>query len=82
MAAVRSDRRNHRDDGWTSWRETTDTLVPLFGDDEKLADDIPKWEDEHPFLAIEVQVDRGKGWSDSTILYGAYASGRLVAVDR
>ena len=31
---------------------------------------------------IDVQVNRGGGWSRSTILYGAYGSGRLVALDR
>jgi hypothetical protein len=82
LAAVGSDRRNRRGDGWTPWRETTVTVVPLFGDDERLAEDIPQGDAEHPFLAVEVQVDRGQGWSKSTILYGAYASGRLVALDR
>ena len=32
LAAVGSDRRNHREDGWTLWRETSATLVPLFGE--------------------------------------------------
>jgi hypothetical protein len=82
LAAVGSDRRNHREDGWTQWRETAATLVPLFGDDDRLADDIPKTDADHRFLAVEVQVDRGDSWSDSAILYGAYASGRLVALDR
>ncbi len=82
LAAVGSDRRNHREDGWTLWRETSATMVPLFGDDDRLADDIPKTDADHPFLAVEVQVDRGDGWSESTTLYGAYASGRLVALDR
>ena len=57
-------------------------MVPLFAEDERLADDIPKGDADHPFLAVEIQVDRGQGWSGSTILYGAYASGRLVALLR
>ena len=44
--------------------------------------DIPKTDADHPFLAVEVQVDRGDDWSESTTLYGAYDSGRLVALDR
>ncbi len=82
LAAVDSDRRNHREDGWTSWKETSTTLVPLFGSDGRLAGDIPRGDVDHPFLAVEVQVYRGDRWSDATILYGAYASGRLVALDR
>jgi hypothetical protein len=36
----------------------------------------------HPFLAFEVAVDRGDGWSDSVTAYVARASGRVVAVER
>jgi hypothetical protein len=36
----------------------------------------------HPFLAMEVQVDRGDGWSGSVTAYLAQGSGRIVAVDR
>jgi len=36
----------------------------------------------HPFLAVEVQVDRGRGWSASTVAYVARASGRVVAIER
>jgi hypothetical protein len=37
---------------------------------------------EGPFVAVECQVDRGHGWSDSIVAYLATASGRVVAVDR
>ncbi len=80
LAAVDSD-RNRRDD-WTGWRETPVTIVPLFDDSGRLAADIPQGDEVHQFLAVEVQVNRRAGWSRSTILYGAYASGRLVALDR
>jgi hypothetical protein len=82
LAAVGDDRRNHRGDGWTRWQESTATVVPLFGSDGRLADGIPRRDADHFFLAVEVQVNRGDGWSRSTILYGAYGSGRLVALER
>jgi len=81
LSAVDSERGNN-DEGWTSWHETTETVVPLFDDTSRLSPDIPRGGADHPFLAIEVQVDHGGGWSRSTILYGAYATGRLVALDR
>jgi hypothetical protein len=82
LAAVNKDRKNRRDDGWTTWRETSASVVPLFDDSGRLAAHIPPEDPDHPFLAIEVQVDRGDRWSPSTTLFGAYASGRLVALDR
>jgi len=82
LAAVDSDRVNNRADGWTTWRKTPASVVPLFGAAGRLAAEIPKGDVDHPFLAVEIQVDRGDGWSGSTVVYGAYASGRLVALDR
>ncbi len=38
--------------------------------------------DHYPFIAIDVQVDRGAGWSRSVTAYVARASGRVVGVDR
>ncbi|MEN8007604.1 MAG: hypothetical protein ABFS42_11350 [Candidatus Krumholzibacteriota bacterium] len=81
MSTVNSD-RGQDDEGWTPWRETTATLVPLFDEAGRLAADVPPGGAEYPFLAVEVQVDHGAGWSRSTTVYGAYASGRLVALDR
>lgn len=41
---------------------------------------------ERPFLSLELQVDRGDGWSESVVVYLARetgrAIGRIVAVDR
>lgn len=34
------------------------------------------------FLALELQVDRGDGWSDPVVVYLARESGRIVAVER
>ncbi|HET9888029.1 MAG TPA: hypothetical protein VFR10_10995 [bacterium] len=37
---------------------------------------------KRPFMAFELQVDRGEGWSNSIFVYAARRSGRIVAVDR
>jgi hypothetical protein len=36
----------------------------------------------HPFVAIELAVSRGDGWSGPVVVYVARRSGRVVAVDR
>jgi hypothetical protein len=82
LISVTSERSNERGDDWTEWQETATTLVPLFDDKGQLAPGVPRRDETHRFMGIEVQVDRGEGWSPSTILYGAYGSGRLVALDR
>jgi hypothetical protein len=82
LAAVDKNRRTGGAGGWTGWQETAASVVPLFDGTGRLAADIPKGDGDHRFLAVEVQVNRGDGWSPSTTLYGAYASGRLVALDR
>ncbi len=81
MAAVNPERRPNAE-GWTDWLETSETLAPLFDDSGRLTPDIPRGDGDFPFLAVEVQLDRGEGWSTSTTIYGAYATGRLVALDR
>jgi hypothetical protein len=37
---------------------------------------------DHPFLVMEFQLNRGKGWSRSVMAYLAPASGRIIAVSR
>jgi hypothetical protein len=81
MTPVNSERKA-MGEGWTSWTETPETVVLLFDETERLSADIPRGDAEHLFLAVEVQVDYGNGWSSSTTIYGAYATGRLVALDR
>jgi len=56
------------------WKETTLTFIPLTK--------APGGSHNHPFLAMEVQINRGSGWSSSVIVYRAYASGRIVALNR
>ncbi len=61
-------------DQWSEWAESDQTLVSLGG--------VPKTGPEYPFLAFECQVNRGQGWSSSTMVYLATTSNRIVAVDR
>ncbi len=71
LAAVNENRETEE---WSEWTESFATEIPL-----KAA---PPTTSDHEFLAMECQVNRGRGWSSSTTAYLAPASGRLVAVDR
>ena len=71
VAAVNEFRES---DSWSSWIESFATEMPL-----SLA---PATNSSHPFWAIECQVNRGQGWSESTFAYVSPDSGRLVAVER
>ncbi len=61
-------------DKWSPWSETSVWEIPLHG--------APQTSPDFPFLALQCQVNRGKGWSSSTTAYLAAASGNIVAVDR
>ncbi len=56
------------------WQEITETFIPL----GEGADGNPS----RLFQAVEVQVDRGQGWSPSVTAYRAYKSGRIVGLER
>jgi hypothetical protein len=61
---------------WPAWSGLEDLRFPFgggFADTDAAT---------HPFLAFEIQVDRGYGWSRSVTAYVARKSGRLVAVRR
>ena len=74
VVAVDAERRAWRDVDWTS---SDSTVVSL---------DAPAVHDaavsERPFVHVEVQVDRGDGWSESIHCYVARRSGRVVEVHR
>jgi len=72
---VRAATTTRRLAGSDRWIEGTSTLV-----DSGLASEVDP--DRYPFFAVEVQVDRGEGWSQSVVAYVARASGRVIAVDR
>jgi len=80
LAAVDPDRKTA--DGWTEWVEISTTTVPPFGTDGGNLAGVPRASGDHVFLAAEVQVDRGDGWSPSTTCYASFNSGRVVALDR
>jgi len=71
LAAVDTERSA---DEWTDWEEITQPEVDL--------EDAPPSDRGYPFLAVEVQLNRGQGWSKSTTVYLAVASGHVVALDR
>ncbi len=58
---------------WSSWVELASQSVDASAE---------RTSSELPFLAVELQVDRGRGWSRSVTAYVAPASGRIVAVER
>jgi hypothetical protein len=60
--------------GWSAWREADE---PRFG----LREVAPATDPAEVFLAVELQVDRGEGWSRSVTAY-ADDVGDIVAVDR
>jgi len=61
----------------TAWRVTRRAVVPLPAPDLDMRPD-----DRHRFLAVEVQLDRGEGWTRSTTAFLSLAQGRIVGVDR
>ncbi len=71
MCAVNSNREG---ESWSQWQESDLTVIPL--------QKAPESNAQSPFLALECQVNRGQGWSDSVMAYLVAQSGRLVAVHR
>lgn len=71
LAPVDAERRG---EGWTPWRTTDRTFVPLDRTGHPAAG--------QEFLAVQCQVDRGAGWSPVTTVYRSLKTGRIVAVDR
>ncbi len=65
-----------------AWRETKESLVPVLGPDREYLPGVPAPDERFRYLAVTVQVDRGRGWSDATTAYFSLADGRTLAVDR
>jgi hypothetical protein len=70
LAVVDSERRTQEQ---SAWQESAVTVVPI----SRMTGD-----DRYRFLGVEVQVQRGDGWSASTTAYFRLADGGIVAVDR
>jgi hypothetical protein len=75
--ATRSD-RDH--ESWTEWSEFVDPEIPL---DRLVQDSVVQAarRDVFPFFAVEVEVNRGSGWSSPVMVFLARSSGRIVAVE-
>lgn len=78
LAAVDAERRGERG----PWLEVAAGRVALADADGRPLPHVPATGPERPFLALELQLDRGGGWSASTTAYLAPRSLRIVAVDR
>lgn len=77
--AVANDSRtaHHR----TDWEPLSETSIPVETGTAAAVTSTTSPED-YPYLAMEVQVNRGSGWSKSVTAYRARVSGRIVAIDR
>jgi hypothetical protein len=78
VAASDANRRRKR---WTPWRELEETVANLeqsLEREELSSVPISDW----PFIAVELQLNRGASWSSTTTVFLARRSGRVVAVDR
>lgn len=77
---------NREPEVWTGWQEVEmgndgHMMVTLADGTAALAlATAPP--SKRPFLAFELQVDRGDGWSNSIFVYAARRTGRIAAVDR
>ena len=78
LAAVDAERRGERG----PWQEVVAGRVELADAGGRLLPHVPVTGPQRPFLALELQLDRGGGWSTSTTACLAPASRRIVAVDR
>jgi hypothetical protein len=56
--------------------------IPPWTRTEEIVRELPAEALSNAFYAVEYQVDRGKGWSESVVAYLAAANGRVVAIDR
>lgn len=78
MAASTSERDRGR---WTPWQEFAATTVRL--DETTSREEIASLPaQEAPFLALEMQVNRGSQWSPTVTVLVSRADGRVVAVER
>jgi hypothetical protein len=78
-AAANADRDVARWSEWTESERNTTIDLSRAPASEVIAGAAGE---QYPFVAIECQVDRGRGWSSTVTAYVARASQRVVAVDR
>ncbi len=66
----------------TAWQVIAASQLPVLTADGALLPGIPQGDETHQFLALEIQVNRGQGWSSSTTAHFSLINGHTVAVDR
>lgn len=74
---------NNRESAFrTDWQTVTESTVPLypFIDDYEVG--AAAADERYRFLAVEVQLNRGEGWSASTTAYISAVDGHVAAVER
>ncbi|MEZ4649883.1 MAG: hypothetical protein R3E97_14060 [Candidatus Eisenbacteria bacterium] len=64
---------------WSSWRASARTELAL---NAPLMGELGQPDAKHPFLAVEAQVRRHEGWSDSVVAYLSPESGRTLRIIR
>ncbi len=78
FSAVTDDRKAR---GWSPWMILDETSFPM-ETPEAIRMLKSQSEKEYPYIAFEVDLDRGRGWQGSVTAYVARKSTRLIAVDR
>ncbi len=66
---------------WTAWQEAKNTLIPLAEGAATEAKNLLS-PASHPYLAVEVRVDRGRGWQGPVRVYLEQSTGRVAALER
>jgi hypothetical protein len=78
-ATVDKDRSPQKDNR-SDWTPMDNTRLSL--ETGVAAETLLRADGEHPFLAMEFQLNRGGGWSESVTAFLAPGSGRIVAIAR
>ncbi len=79
MAAVDADRHFEQR---TEWEVLLDSAVPIPANEGGFRLGVLRPDAAHQFLSLELQVNRGDGWSASTTAFFSLHDGRTLAVDR
>ncbi len=74
--------RERKADARTEWLDTRETHITLVDTAGDVLPHVPQANERYSFLSVEVQVNRGSGWSRSTTAIFSRLDGHTVAVDR
>jgi len=78
--AMVDENRSAKKSSRTDWESLSHTSLSLKSGVASLA--LDQADDDHRFLAMEFQLNRGEGWSHTVTAYLAVNSGRIVAIGR